>query len=102
MLCQRYASPFALLQQMLSAGRVCEFIDKVVEFHNEEMKEKIAWECWLHKETEENLGYGDFRKSVFGEKAAQHPQDKDSFEAEIKKAVLSSLDILEGFQMQER
>lgn len=99
MLYQRYASPFSLLQQMLSAGRICEFIDKVVQLHNEEIKEKAVWECWLHKETEGNLNYKDFRESVFNKKAVSHSQNRDSFEAEIKKTVLNSLDILESFQI---
>lgn len=34
---------------MIQSGRLEEFIREVLSIRNEEMKDKITWEAWLHK-----------------------------------------------------
>lgn len=45
LLFRQYASPFLLLDAVISSGRFDEWIDQFLKSH----KEKIQWECWLHK-----------------------------------------------------
>lgn len=52
MLFRRYANPMPLLDQMIKAGRLAEFIDKMIGIRNEEQEEKVMWEFWLHKDFE--------------------------------------------------
>ncbi len=49
MLYQRYGSPLALLDQMLSCGRLAEYVDEVINFRNTENQEKTQWEYYLHR-----------------------------------------------------
>lgn len=44
-----------LLDQMIKAGRLCEFISTVVSIRNEEQEEKVMWEYWLHKDFERSF-----------------------------------------------
>lgn len=39
-----------LMDGMLDAGNLCEFVGKVIEFTNEETKDKTLWEYWLFKD----------------------------------------------------
>lgn len=50
MLYKRYANPMELLDGMLDAGNLCGFVGNVIEFYNEDNKEKSMWEYWLHKD----------------------------------------------------
>ena len=45
MLFKRYASPFLLLDQIISEGKMCEFLDKLAEIKQEEEE----WEFYIHK-----------------------------------------------------
>ena len=58
MLFSRYNSPMTLLDNFLSYGLLCEFIDCFLNLINETM----AWELWLHKETGKT--WGDFKLAV--------------------------------------
>lgn len=47
-----------LLNQMIKAGRLYEFIGTVINIRNEEQEEKVMWEFWLHKDFERS--YAEF------------------------------------------
>ena len=45
----RYASPFCLLDGLISTGSLNCYIDDFFDFINEERKEQSEWEFFLHK-----------------------------------------------------
>lgn len=49
MLFQRYASPMVILDKMIQAGRLTEFIQEFVKIRNQELEDQTRWEFWLHK-----------------------------------------------------
>ena len=49
LLFSRYASPFALLDNLLLTNSLSDFIDDLFRIINEERKEKTQWEFFLHK-----------------------------------------------------
>lgn len=75
MLCSRYNEGLNLLENYISCGMLCDFLNDFFDFFNESM----AWEFWLHKET--GKSWGDFKLSVIA-------QDMD-----IKKIEKCSVDI---------
>lgn len=58
MLCSRYSDGLNLLDNFISCGQLCRFIDSFYDYINETQ----AWEFWLHKETGKT--WGDFKLSV--------------------------------------
>lgn len=51
-----------LLDQMIKTGRLCDFINGLVEIRNEELEEKSTWEFWLHKDFERS--YAECREAL--------------------------------------
>ena len=49
LLFKRYASPYLLLDSMMAAGRLAEFVYELVGIVNRENEEKSMWELYLHK-----------------------------------------------------
>lgn len=45
MLFRRYASPYLILDEVISGFRFCEFIDYIISDH----KEQQQWDYWLHR-----------------------------------------------------
>lgn len=60
LLFKRYASPFLLLNQMLKAGRLYEFIDTLVGYDEEEK----AWEMYLHTIYAHRKNFNEFMNPV--------------------------------------
>ena len=83
LLFSKYASPFILLDQMISCGRFFEFI---VEFINME-NERKEYEFWLHKVPDKS--FNDFKKSI------EPKQEVDEFELEA--TISESKNILTNF-----
>lgn len=34
---------------MIRAGKLCEFVEGLVKRYNDEQREKVIWEVWLHR-----------------------------------------------------
>lgn len=84
LLAQRYASPFSLLDKMISQKRFFEFVREVNTIKNEEK----LWEIWLHRVFDKP--YDEWKESltVDVEETAKYNADA---------TVKNSLDILNGF-----
>ena len=71
---------------MIKTGRLCEFVNELVDIRNEEQEEKAMWEFWLHKDFERS--YADFRKAMMN---TQPP--KETSKEELTEIVKQSMDI---------
>lgn len=49
MLFRRYSDPVALLNTMIRAGSLYDFLCEIVDIQNEETEEQVLWDIWLHK-----------------------------------------------------
>lgn len=78
-----------LLNQFVETGRLGEFVLEFIEIRNEETKEKVQWEYFLHKVY--NMSWEEFA----GEKPEEQEADMDKIEEQVK----ASLGILENFRM---
>lgn len=93
MLYQRYSDPMMLLNQMLQASRMCEFIDKIIDIKNEEVKEEARWEFYLHKVFDKS--FADYLKEV---EEPKMPETADM--KQVETTVKDSMNILENFNME--
>lgn len=93
MLYQRYSDPMMLLDQMLQTGRLYEFIGEFIDIRNEETKEKVQWELYLHRVFDKS--YAEFLNEV--EEPAQ-PEEADM--KQVETTVKNSMNILENFNME--
>ena len=83
-----------MMNGMIRAGRLTEFVDSFVDTYNEEQEEKAVWEIWLHRIFDKS--YSEFKSSLSGnEKAAPTQED-------IAGTVRDSKRILSGFVPDER
>lgn len=95
LLFKRYASPFSLLDLMIQSNRFSEFIDEIMEAHNDDK----LWQMYLgvlsNPMFKNDISFIDFKKSMLDPKSSneQKPTDKD-IEATIKK----SKEILKDFK----
>ena len=64
MLFQRYASPMVILEKMVQARRLSEFVREFVNIRNNELVEKTQWEYWLHRVFDMSFGEYLERSSV--------------------------------------
>lgn len=55
LLFKRYASPYFLIDEMLAAGKLQEFITHLLS----EEQEELRWEYWLHKV--HDLSYDEYK-----------------------------------------
>lgn len=90
MLFQRYANPMPLLDQMIKAGRLTEFIGETISIHNEEQEEKAMWEFWLHKDFERT--FPEFCAEIKCSSNSATTQNAVS-KAELAKIVKQSMEI---------
>ena len=47
---------------MIRAGKLCEFVEGLVKRYNDEQREKVIWEVWLHRIFDKS--YPDFVDSI--------------------------------------
>lgn len=78
-----------LLNQFVETGRFGEFVLEFIEIRNEETKEKVQWEFFLHKVY--NMTWEEFAS----ESPEEQEADMDKVEAQVK----ASMNILESFRM---
>lgn len=95
LLFKRYASPFSLLDLMIQSNRFSDFIDELMEAHNDDK----LWQMYLgvlsNPMLKNDISFIDFKKSILESKSSgnQKPTEKD-IEATIKK----SKEILKDFK----
>lgn len=90
LLYKRYANPLQLLDIMIQTHRLSEFVDTFIEKYNEEEKEKVMWEIWLHRVHDKT--YSEFVEIVDGSNQAMPTAE------EIVTIVDDTVSILDGFQ----
>lgn len=66
---------------------MCEFVDELIQMHNEESKDKALWEVWLHRVHDKS--YADFAQSLEPRKEA--PQE------EVANIVMDARNTLKAF-----
>lgn len=88
LLFKRYASPFILLDEMIRAGELFEFVLCMAEQINEEQE----WEFFLHKVFDKS--FVEFKGEV---KASAGAQNTKMSESEIETTLQESRDILTNF-----
>lgn len=59
---------------MLQMGRLNDFVLEAVRLHNEEQKEEILWNVWLHRVFDKS--YSDFVSAANGTSAQELSQDE--------------------------
>lgn len=90
MLFHRYSSPLMLLDTMIASRSLAEFVKEVVTIHNEEHRDEMQWELWLHKVWDKD--YETFSNSMKPKETAREASKED-----IAQAVSTSASILAGF-----
>lgn len=78
----------SLVDGMIRTRRFLEFVQELIQTHNEDIREKTLWEFYLHRVFDES--YQDFKDSL-PEKVSV-PSD-----AELAETINCSADILNGF-----
>ena len=91
MLYQRYSNPTMLLNQFIESGRLDEFVLEFVDIRNQEMKEKIQWEFFLHKV--HHMTWEEYANAT--EQPESNEADMDKVEAQVKE----SMNILQNFRV---
>ena len=89
MLFRRYADPYPLMNGMLRSGQLCDFVEELVKRYNDEQREKVLWEIWLHRVFDKS--YPDFVDSLDGEPEQATPE-------QVRQIVAQSHSILDGFR----
>lgn len=91
MLFQRYASPMVILDKMIQARRLTEFIREFVKIRNQELEDQTRWEFWLHR-------VFDMTFKEFLSKTEQAAETEEVLPDEVLQAtVLESMGIINGF-----
>ena len=62
LLAKRYASPFSVLDGMIKAGRLYDFVVEINNIIYEETYESQLWDIWLHKIF--NMEWGEWREHI--------------------------------------
>lgn len=78
-----------LLEGMIRAGRLEEFVCEFVNIRNEELEEETLWEVWLHRIFDKN--FAEWKNSLTNEQTAAPTQE------EVKSIAMDSRNILAGF-----
>lgn len=82
LLFEKYATPFLLVDELISNSDFSEWIDTFIESTNEDM----IWEMWLHKDYEKS--FEDFKNSIL---------KKPVTEEDLETTVLESKQLLDNF-----
>jgi hypothetical protein len=98
LLFKRYASPFSFIEGWMQSGRFCEFVDEFVKTYNEEHKDEVNWDFYLHKVTNPEISYQDFLNEIDENENLQNMTDDDKADA-----LQTAFDILGNFNpLQEK
>lgn len=74
---------------MIRAGKLCEFVEGLVKRYNDEQREKVLWEIWLHRVFDKS--YPEFVESIDDEPEQATPE-------QVRQIVAQSQSILDGFR----
>ena len=97
LLFKRYASPFLFIEGMIQTSRFSEFVDEFVKKHNEEHKDKVNWEFYLHKVDNPEMTFADFIEEIeTNEKMVNMTEDEKESSLQI------AMNILNNFNPDER
>lgn len=77
---------------MILAGKLCEFVEGLVKRYNDEQREKVIWEIWLHRVFDKS--FQEFVDSLDGEPEQATPE-------QVRQIVAQSQSILDGFRPEE-
>lgn len=82
----------------MSTGRFSEFVDEVVHIRNEEYKEDMNWNFYLHKVQNPEMTYQDFLDEIDENEELQNMTEEDK-----TSALQTAFDILGNFNpLQEK
>lgn len=85
LLYRRYANPMPLINGMIKSKRLYEFVNKLIELHNDEEKDKTLWDVWLHRVFDKT--FPEFMAAADGKtkkEAAPTQEDLQSIVSETK------------------
>lgn len=80
-----------LLDQMIKARRLSEFVNEFVKIHNEELKDQTQWEFFLHKVFDKT--WAQYQEAI----ESGSESEKTISDDELKSTVMASAEILDGF-----
>lgn len=86
LLFKRYASPFLLLDEMILADKLSEFVSHIVDETNHEQE----WEFFLHKVFDKS--FREFKESL---RTIERPREMSKLD--IETTIKDSLDITQNF-----
>ena len=78
-----------LINGMIRTHRLFEFVNKLVDMHNEEEKDKALWDVWIHRVFDKS--YNEFVEALNDKPKAAPTQE------EIKSIVVETKTMLNGF-----
>lgn len=87
MLFQRYSDPLTLLNLMIRAGRLREFVSEIVNIKNEETEDQALWEFWLHKDFERS--FTEFRETLVQSPVQEASEEELVFIIQQSQEILS-------------
>ena len=90
LLSQRYASPFLILDEFIHLEQFHDFVNEIFKTINEEKKEQVRWEFYLHKVYDKT--YDEFLNEIPKNTDSHHMSDE-----EIKNVINDSKDLLDLF-----
>jgi hypothetical protein len=80
-----------ILDKMIQARRLNEFISELVKFKNQELEDQMKWEYWLHR-------VFDMTFKEYISKTEQAAETEEVLPDEVLQAtVLESMGIINGF-----
>lgn len=74
---------------MISVGRLDEFVNEIINIHNEEYKDKTLWDIWLHRVFDKS--FAEFSQSLEADNAAAPSEE------EVANIVVETKNMLNGF-----
>ena len=78
-----------LISGMIRTHRLYEFVNKLVDLHNEEERDRTLWEVWLHRVFDKS--FPDFMNSLEDKRKAAPTHE------EVTNIVLETKNMLNGF-----
>ncbi len=90
LLAKRYASPFTVLEEMVRAGRLYEFVMEINAITSEENYEARLWDVWLHKIF--NKEWSEWREEV-----RNRNEEHSLTELDLEATITASHELLNKF-----
>lgn len=84
---QRYAYPFSFIQDMISVGRFCEFVDNLWTTTEKEQNDRELWEFYLHRIYDKSF-------DAFKEELRIHAMNRNLSAQNLEATIKNSMSIL--------